>query len=144
MGRMVLQSHNWRESKPDDNHELKVLFLFTLTSEAEQQSGVKPDARRTFWTEVRLSRDLATRGRWAVLSKAERIKAMFRYAQEQIRDAGRKVREVPLFWTPASRLGDGPPWDLTTIEFPKAPPYIFEKTQDSDPSLEARKAAGLS
>ncbi len=144
MARMVLEFHNWRESKPDDDHELKIWFLFSLLSEVERQSGVRPDHTKTFWTEVRLARDLASRGRWASLSKEEKIKAMFRLAQERILQAGRKLREAPMFWTAMSPLKDGPPWDLSQVQFPKGTPLVFDtRSLDESPSLHARKAAGL-
>ena len=143
MSRMVLEFHNWRKSKPDDDHEIKALFLFTLMTEAERESGVKADHNRTFWTEARLARDLAARGRWGDLSRQEKIKAMFRFSQERIQEVGRMLREAPMFWTPTSPLKDGPPWDVSSIQFPQAPPVIFEPPSAADPSLEARKAAGL-
>ena len=143
MSRMVLEFHNWRESKPDDDYEIKALFLFTLMTESERQSGVKADHNRTFWTEARLSRDLAARGGWAALSRGDKIKAMFRFAQEKVQEAGRLLREAPMFWTPTSLLKDGPPWDVSTIQFPKAPPVIFDTPGEDTSSLESRKAAGL-
>jgi hypothetical protein len=143
MSRMVLEFHNWRESKPDDKYEIKALFLFTLMTEAERQSGVKADHNKTFWTEARISRDLAARGSWINLSRREKIKAMFRFAQERVQEAGRSLREAPMFWTPTGSLKDGPPWDVSSIQFPKAPPVLFELPSAADPGLESRKAAGL-
>jgi hypothetical protein len=144
MARMVLELHNWRETKPDDDYEPKVMFLFTLLSESERQSLKKLDHTKTFWTEVRLSRDLAARGRWVGLSKQDKVKAMYRFAVERIQEAGRKLREAPMFWTAMSPLKDGPPWDLSTIQFPKATPIVFDtKAASESSSLQARKAAGL-
>ncbi|MBI4603212.1 MAG: hypothetical protein HY721_14750 [Planctomycetes bacterium] len=144
MARMVLEFHGWRETKPDDDNELKALFLFTLMTAAERQSGVKPDHTKAFWTEVRLSRDLASRGRWGTLSRDEKIKAMFRFAVERIQEAGRNLREAPMFWTTQSRLGEGPPWDLSGLEFPKPHAVAFEVAPLAEsPSLQARKAAGM-
>jgi len=144
MARMVLEFHNWRMTKPDDENELKVLFLFSLQSEGERQSGLRPDHTKTFWTEVRFSRDLATRGRWATLSQDDKIKAMFRFAQEKIQESGRKLREAPMFWTATGALREGPPEDVSRVQFPKAPPVSFEpRAPESSSSLLARKAAGL-
>ena len=143
MSRMVLEFHNWQESKADDNYEIKALFLFTLMTEAERQSGVKADHNKTFWTEARISRDLTARGSWANLSRRDKIKAMFRFSQERIAEAGRRLREAPMFWTPTSSLKDGPPWDVSSIQFPKAPPVLFERPGAAGPSLKSRRAAGL-
>jgi hypothetical protein len=143
-GPMVLELHDWREMRADDENDMVALFLFTLMPASERRSGVKPGAAHSFWTEARLSRDLAARGRWAGLSRKEKLKAMFRFAQESIREAGRKLRQAPMYWTPASPLGAGPPWDLAAVEFPKAPAFFFEpKPPEEHPSLLARKAAGL-
>lgn len=144
MAKMVLEFHHWRKTKPDDDNELKVLFLFSLQPEGERQARVKLDHTKTFWTEVRLSRDLSKRGRWAPLPEEQKVKAMFQFAQERIVEAGRKLREAPMFWTPTGSLKDGPPWDLSRTPFPKAPPIVFETRPHSESStLLARKAAGL-
>ncbi len=144
MAKMVLEFHNWRKTKPDDDNEPKIIFLFSLQSEADKQSGVKLDHTKTFWTEVRLSRDLAKRGRWATLSDEDKLKAMFRFAQDKIQESGRKLREAPMFWSGSGSLNDGPPWDLSKVQFPKAPPIVFEVRSSVDSSfLQARKAAGL-
>lgn len=144
MSKMVLEFHNWRKTKPDDDNDPKILFLFSLRTEAERQAGSKLDHTKTFWTEVRLSRDLAKRGRWASLSEEDTRKAMFRFAQEKIQEFGRKLREAPMFWTPTSALREGPPWDLSKVQFPKAPPVVFEVQPGAEGSiLLARKAAGL-
>ena len=144
MTRWILELHDWRQSRPDDGNEVIAIFLFTLLSMAERQSGVKPDHTKTFWTEVKLSRDLAGRGRWAGLAKDQKLKAMFQFAVERIVEAGRKLREAPMFWTPTSPLKDGPPWDLGSIQFPRPDPVIFEITEDpASPRLQTRKAAGL-
>ncbi|HVR75552.1 MAG TPA: hypothetical protein VMT52_14545 [Planctomycetota bacterium] len=144
MSRMVLEFHGYRENKPSDEHEIIALFLFTLRSAADCRSGLKADHTKTFWTEVGLSRDLASRGKWAQLSREDKLKAMFRYAQEKIVESGRKLRQVPMFWTTSSPLRDGPPWDLAGIQFPKAPPVELERpTPAENPYLEDRRAAGL-
>ena len=143
-GRLVLELHDWKEMSPDDESDTIALYLFTLMPVSERSSGVRPGAAHSFWTEVRLSRDLASRGRWVGLSKKEKLKAMFRFAQERIQEAGRKLRQAPMYWTTTSPLRDGPPWDLAQVVFPKSPPAIFEPTPpEESPSLLARKAAGL-
>ena len=144
MSRMVLESHGYRENKPSDEHEIIALFLFSLRSAAERKAGLKVDHTKTFWTEVGLSRDLASRGKWAQLSREDKLKAMFKYAQEKIVESGRKVRQAPMFWTTSSPLRDGPPWDLAGIQFPKAPPVEFETPPPQESAyLEDRRAAGL-
>lgn len=144
MARMVLEFHNWRKTKPDDDSELKAIYLFSLRTEAEKQSGVKADHTKTFWTEVRLSRDLSARGRWAGLSPEDKYKAMFRFAQEKIQEVGRKLREAPMFWTTSSPLRDGPPWDLSRVTFPAPSAVAFEaRSPEQSSALQARKAAGL-
>jgi hypothetical protein len=143
-GRLVLELHDWKDMGLDDESDIIALFLFTLMPVSERTSGVKPGAAHGFWTEVRLSRDLASRGRWAGLSKKDKLKAMFRFAQERIQEAGRKLRQAPMYWTPMSPLRDGPPWSLAEIAFPKAPPLVFEpRAPEESPSLLARKSAGL-
>jgi hypothetical protein len=144
MARLILEFHDWMEEKPDDDDALVVLFLFTLGPAAAREAGVKSGPEHTFWTEARLSRDLSSRGRWPSLSKRDKVKALFRFAQEKIVEAGRKLREAPLYWTPTSPFEEGPPWKLDEIEFPKARPLVFEtKAPGESPSLLARKGAGL-
>jgi hypothetical protein len=144
MTQWILELHDWRKSKPDDDYEVIACFLFTLLSMSELQSGVKPDHTKTFWTEVKLSRDLARRGRWASLMKDQKLKAMYQFAVEKIVEAGRKLREAPMFWTPTSPLKDGPPWDLESIKFPRPDPVVFEIVADpASPKFQTRKAAGL-
>jgi hypothetical protein len=144
MSQMVLEFHGWRNTKPDDDNELKVLFLFSLQTEAERLSGGKLDHTKTFWTEARLSRDLAARGRWAALSKAERIKALYVITWQKIQEAGRKLREVPVFWTATSPLRDGPVGDEYASVSLKPEVMIFDApVAPSNSVLETRKAAGL-
>lgn len=144
MPQWILELHDWRQSKPDDDNEVMASFLFTLLTVAERESGVKPDHTKTFWTDVKLSRDLACRGRWAGLTNDQELKAMFQFAVEKIVEAGRKLREAPMFWTPMSPLKDGPPWDLGSIKFPRPDPVAFETVEDPAASrFQARKAAGL-
>ena len=144
MPQWILELHDWRQWKPDDDNEVIASFLFTLLSLAERESGVKPDHTKTFWTDVKLSRDLASRGRWAGLTEGQKLKAMFQFAVEKIVEAGRKLREAPMFWTPTSPLKDGPPWDLGSIQFPRPNPLAFETVEDpAAPRFQARKAAGL-
>ena len=144
MARMVLQFHDWREEAPDDESEVVALFLFSLRAEEDRKAGAKPDHNQTFWTETRLARDLAARGGWPQLSKREKLKAMFRFAQERIQEAGRTLRQAPMFWKPESPLEGGPPWDLSGVPFPKPCSIVFEiATEAMAPRLEARKAAGL-
>lgn len=146
MSKLVLEFHDWREMKADKDSEVVALFLFSLATENDRQAGVRLDQDHAFWTEVRLSRDLARRGRWPQLSKTEKIKAMFRWAQEKIRQRGRKLRQAPMFWTATGSLAEGPPsdWDLKTLKFPKAEPIVFEAADDIRASEQAsREAAGL-
>jgi hypothetical protein len=143
--RMVLEFHDWREEKPTDEHELIALFLFTLRPAADLEAGIRPDRSQAFWTETRLSRDLAARGRWPSLAKKDKLKAMFRFAVEAVVEAGgRKLREAPMFWTPQSPLAGGPPWKIEDIAFPEAKPVAFEaRVPEENTSLLARKGAGL-
>lgn len=144
MGRMVLEFHDWQEQKPDDDNEVIALFLFSLLAEEDRRSGLRPNHNQTFWTEVRLSRDLASRGRWPQLSKNEKLQAMFRFAEERIQEAGRKLRQAPMFWTPESRLEAGPPWDISRVPFPRPSAVAFEVEPGAFAQrLESRKAAGL-
>ena len=74
----------------------------------------------------------------------DRYKAMFRWAQERIKERGKKLRQAPMFWTATSELNDGPPWDLNTVRFPNAEPLVFETTESMAVSgLGSREAAGL-
>jgi hypothetical protein len=144
MARMILELHDWLEEKPDDDDELIVLFLFTLMPAAAREARIKPGPDETFWTEARLARDLSSRGAWPGLSKRDKVKALFRFAQEKIVEAGRKLREAPLYWTPTSPFENGPPWSLDEIRFPKAPAVAFDAREPGEsPSLLARKGAGL-
>ena len=145
MSKLVLEFHDWRETKADKDSELVAIFLFSLTTENDRQAGIQLDQEHAFWTEVRLSRDLAGRGRWPQLSKTDRIGAMFRWAQEKIQQRGRKLRQAPMFWTATGSLADGPPadWNLSAPD-PKAEPIVFEPTDEIRASVAAsREAAGL-
>jgi hypothetical protein len=142
--RLVLQFHGWQELRPTDESEIVALFLFSLMPAADRERGLKPTRLQTFWTEASLSRDLAARGRWPSLSKADKLKAMFRFAQERIQEAGRKLRQAPMYWTPRSPLEAGPPWDLARVPFPRPSAMVFEiEPAALAPRLESRKAAGL-
>ena len=146
MSKLVLELHDWREMKADKDSELVAIFLFSLTTENDRQAGVRLDQEHAFWTEVRLSRDLAGRGRWPQISKQDRIRAMFRWAQERIQQRGRKLRQAPMFWTATSSLADGPPadWNRSAFKFPKADPVAFETADEIRASEAAsREAAGL-
>jgi len=142
VSQLILELHDWRRTKPDDNNELVAIFLFSLTSLSNRQAGVRLDQEHTFWTEVKLSRDLASRGRWPQLSRKDKMKAMFRWAQERIKERGKKLRQAPMFWTATSELQDGPPWTLDSIRFPNAEPVVFETTEEMARSgLGSREAA---
>ena len=146
MSKLVLEFHDWREMKADKASELVAIFLFSLTTENDRQAGVRLDRNHAFWTEVLLSRDLAGRGRWPQLSKTDKIRAMFQWAQEKIRQRGQKLRQAPMFWTATSPLAEGPPsdWNLGALKFPKADPIVFEPTDEIRASVAAsREAAGL-
>ncbi len=130
MSKLVLEFHDWRELRADDENERAALFLFSLASESSRKAGIRLDQEHTFWTEVKLRRDLAARGSWPQLSKQDTLKAMFRWAQERILARGTKLRQAPMFWTATSPLASGPPWDLSSVQFPKAPPVTFEVTQE--------------
>ena len=144
MSQLALEYHNYRELKPTDDSEIVALFLFSLRPEEERRAHLRPTHNQTFWTEVTLSRDLASRGRWPQLSKGEKLKAMFHFAQESITEVGRKLRQAPMFWTPQSRLAGGPPWDLSAVPFPQPNGVVVDPAADTDIQYtEARKAAGL-
>ena len=146
MSKLVLELHDWRALKPDKENELIAIFLFSLSSEIDRQAGIRLDQHHAFWTEVRLSRDLAGRGRWTQLTKQEKIRAMFRWAQEKIKQRGHKLREAPMFWTATGPLADGPPpeWNLNSVKFPNAEPVVFEAMEGIRLSEAAsREAAGL-
>ena len=145
MERMVLTFHDWRQMKSTDKSDPILLFLFSLVSEADHAAGIQPDHNQTFWTEVSLSRDLAGRGSWKTLSKGDTRKALFQFACESIEVAGRKLRQAPLFWRPGDRLEKGPPWDLSTVKFPKAHACVVEVPDTAIAERAgARKGAGLS
>lgn len=144
MEKLILEFHDWMALKPDDDNEVIALFNFSLMPEELRRSGKKPEHTDCFWTEVKLQRFLAEQPGWRALSKTDKIKAMFQYAVEQVREAGRKVRHLELFWTPTSRHRKGPVEDPKSIRFPKAPPVIIEKRDETTaPRFLARKAAGL-
>ena len=146
MSKLVLEFHDWRLMKPDKDSELVAIFLFSLTTAGDHEARVQLDHDHAFWTEVRLSRDLAGRGRWPQLTRDEKIKAMFRWAQERIQQRGQKLRQAPMFWTATGSLANGPPaeWNLDAVKFPKAEVVMFETTDGMRSSEQAsREAAGL-
>lgn len=144
MSDWVLEFHGYRENPPTDESEIVALFCFSLMDAAERRSGKRPDHTKTFWTETSLSRDLGARGRWASLSKRDKLKAMYLHARSSIVESGRRVRQAPLFWTATSPLREGPPWDLSRATFPKPSVEVFSLAQEPAASFgDARKAAGL-
>ena len=144
MKRIILEFHNWRMMAPDDDNELVALFHFCLMPEELRKSGKKPEHTDCFWTEVPLQRFLVERPGWQKLAKGDKVKVMFRHAEEQIREAKRKLRQAPLFWTTKSKHRNGPAWDPATIQFPKAPAVVFDAEEETTaPRFAARKGAGL-
>ena len=145
MERLVLEFHDWKELKPNDDSEIVALLLFTLQPESQRKAGRKRDHNDAFWVETTLSRDLARRGRWAQLAKSEKLKAMFHFAQQRIIIAGRKVREAPMFWTTQSDLRDGPPDSYASSKFPAPNAIVFSPGDElAVASAHSREAAGLS
>jgi hypothetical protein len=141
---LVLEFHTWRWGRPDDDNERIALYCFSLMPVNWRQAGDDLSHEDVFWTEVKLPRLIARQPGWAQLSKEDMARAMFQHAVEQIVQAGRKLREAPIIWTPTSKLRNGPPWDLSAIQFPEAPPVTFTARESPDsPRFLARKAAGL-
>ena len=145
MARLVLEFHSLKELKPTDESEIVVLFLFTLQSEDDRKAGIKPNHNQAFWTETTFARDLSGRGAWAKLSRADKLRAMFRYARDCIVDRGEKLRQVHLFWSPLSPLSAGPPWpdtELASMKFPEPSAIVFEP-EGALATSTSRDAAGL-
>ena len=144
---LVLEFHRWRKMRPDDDNELIAIFCFSLMPAGWREAGEageRPSHEDVFWTEVKLAHRLAEAPGWQKISPTDKIKAMFQHAVEQIRAAGRKLRQAPMVWTPTSDLRNGPPWELRAIRFPKAPPVTFSREEPAEsPRFLARKAAGL-
>ncbi|MCZ6792461.1 MAG: hypothetical protein O7J95_02470 [Planctomycetota bacterium] len=140
----ILEFHRWRQGRPDDENEFVVLFHFSLMPRSRREAGQRPEHSDCFWTEVSLQRLLAEKPGWKELSKDDRIKVMFRHAQESIQEARRKLRQAPIFWTATSKHRDGPAHDPKTIEFP-ATALLDVEPEDPASALRysARKGAGL-
>ena len=140
----ILEFHNWRMLPPDDDNELIALFHFSLMPEALRKSGRKPQHDDCFWTEVGLHRLIAEEPGWRKLGRKAKIKVMFRHAQEKIKEARRKLRQAPIFWTATSEHLDGPAYDPGEIRFPGAPPVRADwEDRESAIRFTARKGAGL-
>ncbi|HLU47793.1 MAG TPA: hypothetical protein VK116_06905, partial [Planctomycetota bacterium] len=116
---------------------------FSLTPESRRMEGLAPRPEDMFWTEARFGRSLAEGAGWSSVSDDDKVKILFHYAQEEIRAARRKLRDVHLFWTPTSAYASGPPVDPKSIEFPNAPavPVDPEDPQSSS-RFRARAGAG--
>ncbi len=141
MSNQILEYHRHRFIRPDKDSDVVALFLFSLTPESHRSAGLPVGQDHAFWTEVRLSRDLAARGGWATLSQKEKAKCMYRFAVERIQERGGKLRDAPMFWTATSVLKDGPPWDPASIDFPPKAPIAFEPSGGVD--ARSREGAGL-
>ena len=142
MDQLILELHGWMPLQPTDDHDTIAMFNFSLMPDELRKSGKRPEHTDCFWTEVKLDRFLAEQPGWKKLSQGDKVKAMFRYAQEQIQATGRKVRHLEIFWTPQSPRRDGPAYDLASIRFPKAPPVLVERETADAPRFLARKGAG--
>lgn len=111
--------------------------------------GLRPGSGSgaVFWTEVRLSRDLAERTGWRDLDRESWIKVLYLHAVDRIVEEGRAVREAPLFWRAGAPRGSAPPPYLEKVPFLPAAPVIFEHggvaADSSSSSRLARTAAGL-
>ena len=145
MEKFALEFHDWHRLDSDGDADVVAVFRFSMRPAFELEQGLKPASSSTFWTEVTLARDLATRGKWADMTRGDKVKAMYLLATGSITESGRKLREVHLFWKPGSKLGDGPPDGLSGVEFPPREPIFFEAdVEDSAAAARAaRKAAGL-
>lgn len=142
MTQLALKLEDWKSLRPDGENAARAAFRFTLRP-AESDPGVAP-AGETFWTEVRLSRDLAARTGWNELDPESLLKAMYLFAVDRIVQAGAPLREAPLFWRPGSHEESIPPPYLERVPFLPAAPVIFEvETASSHSARQARKAAGL-
>lgn len=144
MKRWVLTFHGHRELKANDDSAVILWLLFSLVNEEEHKAGTELGQHHTFWNEVTLSRDLAARPGWKELSPADVRKAMFQAARDSIQEAGRKLRQTPLFWAPGP-VADDPTADLSKVLFPKPHGFTFEVADDVGASTQgARAGAGLS
>ncbi len=143
-----LQFRDWQSLAPDASHELIVGFRFSLRHPGTNDPAHASDGSTTFWSEAKLSRDLARRGRWATLSRKDRIRALYRIALEAVVErlaaSGQILRDVSVAWSPESPHAEGPAWDVSGIPFPdRAPVKVrIARRPGSDWRL-ARKAAGL-
>lgn len=144
MERLLLEFHGFRRLRSDDKYDPIVLLHFSLTPESRRAEGLAPRQEDHFWTEARLQRFLAEQPGWKSLSRDDKVKVLFRYAEDEIRAARRKLREVHLFWAPNSSLNGGPPVDPATIPFPKAPAVTIDPEDPaSSRRFHARAGAGL-
>jgi predicted Fe-S protein YdhL (DUF1289 family) len=144
MDTMLLEFHNWRLLAPDDKNELIALFQFSLAPKSVREVGRGPTQDQYFWTETKLQRFLATQPGWASLSKDDKVKVLFHFAQEGIRSVRRKVRQAELFWTATSPYAKGPVVLPSAIEFPNAPAVEVEPEDTASAvRFHARAGAGL-
>jgi hypothetical protein len=145
MAQLSLELKAWKILKPDDGNALRVAFRFSLRP-AEAAPHAPARRGQTFWTEVRLSRDLAECPGWREIDRESTIKAMYLFAVDRIVEAGRPVREAPLVWRAGARNAFAPPSYLDRVPFLPAAPVIFERAGSeglADSATLARKAAGL-
>jgi len=143
MSRLVLQFHNWRRTRSDDDWDPIALFHFSLLPEDRYLRGEQPTNEECFWCEASLSRDLAEREGWKHFNRDQKIRILFDHAIESIKSAGRMLRAAPLFWRPGTTLHKEPHRQPSAIAFPNMPPQVIEVGEDlATMTNSARTGAG--
>ena len=149
MAKLILEHHHTRRLRPDDDNALILLFQFSLRASGEGASGEAASGeavsspRDVFWTEARLQEFLASKPGWASVSAEDREKVLFRFVQEQIAAAGRKLRQCRLSWSPGSPHASGPAESPASIQYPDAPPVTVDTENREASRFGARAGAGL-
>lgn len=124
--RRVLRLHRHKKQYGGHSHTTEknfiADFLFTLRDPGDPSSRVE-----TFWCEVHLRHNLATRGAWKTLSQKDRFKALYCFAVEAIQKAGgRPIRQMSVSWVPGSPYAEGPHWDLSAVNLRRPQPVEIE------------------
>ena len=143
MSELVLEFHNWRRMKSDDDRDPIALFHFSLLPADRFDRGERPTHEECFWCESGLSRDLAERDGWKDLNREQKIRILFHHAVESIQNGKRMLRQAPLVWRPGTGLEKGPRVAPSSIPFPRMLPMRIDAATDSATLCATRAGAGL-
>lgn len=121
----ILQLHKYKKQYRGHSGTTEKDFIADFHFTLREADGSSPPI--TFWSEVNLRSNLATRDGWKDLSKDDRFKALYSFAIEAIqKSGGRPIRHMTLGWIPSSSFAEGPSWDLSKVNLKNPAPVEIE------------------